>query len=105
MTSKKSFNEVEKIHEQIINIKENNVPIIIVANKTDLADQRAVLTEEGQQLADKLGCMFIETSAKNHKNVDLVFENLFATVIKNQIALLGEKKKVIKKKKHGCSIM
>ena len=38
--------------------------VLICANKSDLDNQRVVSTEEGFQLAQSLGCEFIELSAK-----------------------------------------
>lgn len=40
------------------------VVIILVGNKTDMADRRQVSTEEGEAKAKEFGVMFIETSAK-----------------------------------------
>ena len=46
--------------------------MILVGNKADLADSRAVSTEEGRILAQKWGIPYIETSAKTKNNVDKV---------------------------------
>ncbi len=40
------------------------VVIILVGNKTDMADRRQVTEEEGKAKAAEFGVMFIETSAK-----------------------------------------
>lgn len=47
--------------------------IILVGNNIDLASEREVSTEEGHQLAQELGCGFVETSAKNDINVEKAF--------------------------------
>merc|ERR1719502_1791094 len=57
---------------------------IIVGNKCDLVSaKRAVMSEEGQELAHELGVPFLETSARNSQNVehafDLVCRELMAT--------------------------
>ena len=49
--------------------------MVLVGNKSDLADRRVVNTEEGQELADKYGMQFYETSAKTGENVDSIFLN------------------------------
>ena len=46
-----------------------NVSRILIGNKCDLESQRQVSFEEGQELADHYGVRFLETSAKNSKNV------------------------------------
>ena len=49
--------------------------MVLVGNKSDLADRRQVNTEEGQELADKYGMQFYETSAKTGDNVESIFLN------------------------------
>ena len=46
--------------------------MMLVANKTDLADKRQVSTEEGEAKAKECGIMFIETSAKAGSYVMLI---------------------------------
>ena len=50
--------------------------IILVGNKIDLAEKREVSTEEANSLADELGVVFIEVSAKTGVNVKNLFKNL-----------------------------
>ncbi len=54
--------------------------MIIVGNKIDLAEKRQVSTEDGQALANELGTMFTETSAKVGINVKQLFKDLAATL-------------------------
>jgi GTPase KRas len=59
--------------EQIIQTKNtDNVPMVLVGNKSDLEDQRAVTTEEGKRLAIEMNSSFIETSAMQNINVSEV---------------------------------
>ena len=52
-------------------------PVLLVANKVDLDHLRAVTTEEGKQMAERLGLTYIETSAKDPPlNVDLAFHEV-----------------------------
>jgi GTPase SAR1 family protein len=46
--------------------------LLLVGNKTDLADKRQVSTEDGERKAKELNVMFIETSAKAGYNVKQV---------------------------------
>jgi len=50
-------------------IRGNDLMIILVGNKIDVAEKRQVATEEGQALARELDVMFIEASAKAGINV------------------------------------
>ena len=49
--------------------------MVLVGNKSDLEDRRQVSKDEGQELADKYGIQFYETSAKTGDNVDAIFYN------------------------------
>ena len=89
----------------------------MVGNKCDLDSQRAVSFEEGQELADHYCVRFLETSAKDSKNVEQAF-TLMTREIKNRVAVTtkpkGETKgtvnsnqkldsgKKIEQKKGGC---
>lgn len=42
---------------------------MIVGNKADIEDERAVTRSEGQEFANKYGASFFETSAKTRLNV------------------------------------
>ncbi len=55
LTNRDSFNNVTYWHNELKDFIDNkDLPIIIVGNKTDLAEQRAVTNEEGLQLATDL---------------------------------------------------
>ncbi|MHA1950279.1 MAG: Rab family GTPase [Candidatus Thorarchaeota archaeon] len=47
---------------------------LLVANKTDLVDERVISTMEGQEMAKKLGMDYIEVSVMLDKNVNEAFE-------------------------------
>ncbi len=46
---------------------------MLIGNKTDLEDRRAVSYQEGEDLARAHGLVFVEASAKTSKNVDEAF--------------------------------
>lgn len=58
---------------------------ILIGNKCDWEEKRAVSTERGQQLADELGIPFLEVSAKSNINVEKAFYTL-ATDIKQRLS-------------------
>jgi len=77
ITSRKSFEEINALYQQILRMNDqDNVPVIIVANKCDLKYERQVGVNEGRDLAKHFGCNFIETSAKVRHNVDEAFSSL-----------------------------
>ena len=57
---------------------------ILIGNKCDWEEKRAVSTEQGQALADELGIPFMEVSAKANINVEKAFFSL-ASDIKKRI--------------------
>lgn len=54
----------------------DNVLIVLCGNKTDLAEKRRVSYEQGLRLAEELGTMYIETSAKTGTNVKKLFRTI-----------------------------
>lgn len=50
------------------------IVIVLVGNKSDLVEHKAVSTEEAQQYADSAGMLYVETSAKTAANVAQTFE-------------------------------
>ena len=75
ISSRDSFNSVSTWIEDFKNQSPTTVSIILVGNKSDLNDRRQVNTEEGQELANKLGIQFYEISAKTGDNVNEIFYN------------------------------
>ena len=73
-----SFNEAVEYRNLITKVRASeDVPVILVANKVDLeATMRSVDTREGEDLAEKFGCPFYETSAAHRRHVDDVFHTL-----------------------------
>lgn len=53
----------------------SNMTIMLIGNKCDLEQRRAVSLEEGQQFANEHGLVFLETSAKTAANVEEAFIN------------------------------
>ena len=57
-------------------------PYLLIGNKNDLGDMRAISNEEGQEFSDKIKALeFMETSAKSGTNVEKVFKNLLLHII------------------------
>ena len=58
-------------------------PFILIANKTDLADERVVSRKEGENLAEEIGASYyFETSAKDYQNIDEPFKLLTEKMLK-----------------------
>ena len=64
ITNEDSFNAVQDWITQIRNYSWDNAQIVLVGNKCDMEDERAVVPERGRGLAESLNVEFFETSAK-----------------------------------------
>ena len=65
ITNEESFLAVQQWSIQVKTYSLSNDKVILVGNRCDLEEHRAVTYERGKQLADQLGLEFFETSAKN----------------------------------------
>ncbi|RMC05471.1 hypothetical protein DUI87_18664 [Hirundo rustica rustica] len=71
ITELESFAATADFREQILRVKEDeNVPFLLVGNKSDLEDKRQVSVEEAKNRADQWNVNYVETSAKTRANVD-----------------------------------
>ncbi|GMM32812.1 Rab family GTPase [Saccharomycopsis crataegensis] len=77
ISSKKSFEAIDKWVEDVKLERGSNVIIVIVGNKNDLNDSRQVTADEAELTAKKLGAsIFFETSTKTGHNVKLLFKKI-----------------------------
>lgn len=74
---KNSFDEIRGFHSQILRVKDtDSFPMVLVGNKADLEQERAVLEEDRVATGKSLKIKSMETSAKNRENVDQCFYDL-----------------------------
>lgn len=72
-----SFEEVRQLREFILQTKKAPVPMVVVGNKADLEDERAVPLETAETIVlVNWENGFLETSAKDNLNVLHVFKEL-----------------------------
>ncbi|KAL9985802.1 hypothetical protein ACROYT_G008247 [Oculina patagonica] len=81
LTNRSSFREgIRKMLEIVKAHTPDRTSLILVGNKADLADQdalqskREITKEEAENLAQKLGIHYVETSAFSGRNIEAVFE-------------------------------
>ncbi|KAJ5524794.1 ras-domain-containing protein [Penicillium tannophilum] len=87
ITSMSSLNELSELREQIIRIKDDEkVPLVIVGNKSDLEDDRAVPRARAFGLSQSWGnAPYYETSARRRANVNEVFVDLCRQIIRKDL--------------------
>ncbi|XP_004690548.1 PREDICTED: GTP-binding protein RAD [Condylura cristata] len=77
VTDKGSFEKASELRIQLRRARQmDDVPIILVGNKSDLVRSREVSLDEGRACAVVFDCKFIETSAALHHNVQALFEGV-----------------------------
>ncbi|NXC00300.1 DIRA2 protein, partial [Orthonyx spaldingii] len=112
ITSRQSLEELKPIYEQICQIKGDieSIPIMLVGNKNDENQNREVESSEGEAMAKKWKCAFMETSAKMNHNVKELFQELLNLEKRRTVSLQidGKKSKQQKRKeklKGKCVVM
>jgi len=81
VTNHESFDKIRSWAAQIEEYGDQNLCKLLVGNKTDKENQRAVTTQEGLSLAKSLGIEFLETSAKDTSNVEEAFTKLATSIL------------------------
>jgi len=98
-----TFNDLPELRDQILRVKDTDkVPMVLVGNKCDLADQRVITSEQGDNLAKRFDCKFLEASAKTKHNVEQIFHDLIKQI--NAITPV-EKSKKKEKRGGGCTLL
>ncbi|TQS33190.1 hypothetical protein Golomagni_06468 [Golovinomyces magnicellulatus] len=85
ITSPSSLNELAGLREEIIRIKDDeNIPMVIVGNKADLSESRAVPRAKGFSVSQQWNAPYYEASARTRTNVDEVFVDLSRQMLRKQ---------------------
>ncbi|KAI8609327.1 P-loop containing nucleoside triphosphate hydrolase protein [Chytriomyces sp. MP71] len=82
VTSRKSFESLEKWVEELMAFYTKEVTIFLVANKVD-SSPRMISTKEGMNYAEKMDFAYFETSALTGEGVTDMFNALFQKVLGN----------------------
>ncbi|KAM5379671.1 hypothetical protein ACJZ2D_003865 [Fusarium nematophilum] len=85
ITSSSSLSELAGLREEIIRIKDDeNVPLVIVGNKADLEENRAVARAKGFSISQRWSAPYYEASARTRTNVDEVFIDLCRQMLRKE---------------------
>jgi len=80
VTNEDSFTSVEMWLDKVRSLKQfKPLPVVLVANKTDLDGRRMVDQKDGENLAMSKGLTYFECSAKDMQNVDQIFLHMAKT--------------------------
>ncbi|KAK6918184.1 Small GTPase [Dillenia turbinata] len=87
ITKRQTFDHVARWVEELRAHADNSIVIMLIGNKADLVDLRAVPTEHAVEFAEEQGLFFSETSALSGDNVDSAFIRLLEEIY----AVVGKK--------------
>mmetsp|Transcript_112010 Transcript_112010/g.327564 ORF Transcript_112010/g.327564 Transcript_112010/m.327564 type:complete len:211 (-) Transcript_112010:499-1131(-) len=79
ITDRQSFEHVRGWMKEV-NERAGGISRLLVGSKCDLAQRREVSEDEGRQLAEELGVLFTEASARDSSNVELAFSLLVSDI-------------------------
>jgi len=107
ITDKESFEKINFWMENIKNNAPENVKLILVGNKCDLANERKVTIEDGENKARYYNIKFFESSAKDGTNVNELFFYLANEIYQDEKTKGKDNKKTMQlgsknKEKKGC---
>ena len=89
ITDRESFEHVRNWMADIDKFAKEGVLRILVGNKCDLENSRQVRKEEGNELANKYGIKYIETSAKETTNIEDLFISTAKNLLSKQVSNSG----------------
>ena len=80
ITQHATFDNLECWLKGLREHSDSNIVVMLVGNKVDLRHLRVVTLEEGQELAEREGLYFMETSALESTNVETAFKNVLTQI-------------------------
>ncbi|KAL0316192.1 UNVERIFIED_CONTAM: Ras-related protein RABC2a [Sesamum radiatum] len=98
VTKRDTFTNLSDVWAKELGLHSTNQDCIkmLVGNKVDRESERVVRREEGMALAEELGCLFLECSAKTRENVEQCFEELAMKIM--EVPRLTEKGSTVVKR-------
>jgi len=83
VTRRRTFIVLEEWLDELYRAINKKIPLVLVANKTDLPD-RVVEPSEGKEFAAKHDMPYIESSAKTGEGIVDIFQNLAEVLVLNR---------------------
>jgi small GTP-binding protein len=85
LTNPTSFANINEWLASFRSASPDRALLFLIGNKTDLAEGRAVATEEAAEWATQHSCPYFETSAKTGDGVNELFKAVAATLAQHQV--------------------
>lgn len=100
-TRKNTLLDTEDWVNNLFEVTEN-IPIVFLANKYDLKNEKTISDDDLKEIADKYNSPYFFTSAKTGENVNRAFHKLGKVMLEN--AMIAKEKKVEEKKVEPAGI-
>ena len=81
VTRRRTFLNMERWKEEAFKALGTEIPLVVVANKVDLVDDRVVTMKEGKKYAKSKGHVYVESSALTGENVEESYSTLCRTML------------------------
>lgn len=85
VTDRKSYDNIRTWFSNVEQHASEGVNKILIGNKCDWEEKRAVSTQEGKDLAEELEIPFLEVSAKSNINIEKAFYSLASDIKKRLV--------------------
>ncbi|MHA1577166.1 MAG: GTP-binding protein [Candidatus Thorarchaeota archaeon] len=82
VTRRRTFLNIDRWKEEAFENTGQEIPIVVVANKIDLVDSRAVAKKDGKTYAKENGFIYVESSALTGENVEEAYMKFCKKMIK-----------------------
>lgn len=105
LSKPKSFESIERWVKELRSISGKDCIVMLVGNKSDIKDSRAISEQEAKSLANELNLEYSETSALTNTNINQVFQRLVDQIYQNFIMkmTLDERVDELKRSRLGSS--
>jgi len=80
LSFEKEINPLLRQLERVRDDEISEIPTILFANKCDIPQSRQITTDEGREMAKKLGSNFFEGSAKTSINIEEAFFDMVRAI-------------------------
>ncbi|KAJ3449451.1 ras [Anaeramoeba flamelloides] len=105
LCNRKSLEMISIINDEL-QFETGGAPMLLVGNKNDLKKERVVKYSEGKEVAESIGCKYLECSAKENENIEQIFEIILEEIEKRNGSLtFSHSKKTNKKQNSECIIL
>ncbi|XXG70727.1 hypothetical protein AAC387_Pa07g0139 [Persea americana] len=100
ITKRQTFDHIPRWLDELRAHADKNIVIIMIGNKIDLEDERAVPTEDAKEFTEKEGLFFLETSALEATTV----KNAFMAVLTEIFNIVNRKNLVADEAKSDINV-